>query len=330
MNKLVECVPNFSEGKEKEKIALIARAIEQRKVKLLGIASDQDHNRTVITFVGEPDEVKEAAFEAIKTASHVIDMSKHKGEHPRLGATDVCPFIPIFASMNDCVQLAHELGEKVGSELMIPVYLYGEAAIIEERRLLSTIRKGEYEGLAEKLKQAEWKPDYGPAQFNPKTGVTVIGARAFLIAFNVNLNTNDVNIAKKIAGKIRESGVIIDGKRVHGSLKCVQALGVMLKDIDAAQVTMNLSNYTITGLDKAFEEVKHEAKNLEYEVTGSEIVGLVPKAALVEAGKRWAEKDGANQSGEEVLIQEAVNRLKLGKSKQFDINTQVLEYVLGD
>jgi len=329
MGNLIECVPNFSEGRDSKKIAQIVKAIEQRSVKLLEVEPDKDYNRTVVTFAGGAEEVKEAAFEAIKAASELIDMSKHKGQHPRLGATDVCPFIPISARMEDCVRLAKELGKRVGKELGIPVYLYGEAATVEERKELSHIRKGEYEGLKAKLNQEEWKPDYGPAEFNSRTGAVTIGARPFLIAFNVNLNTNDIKLANDIASRVRESGRVVDGERVPGSLKCVKALGVLLKDHGLAQVSMNLTNYKVTGLHKAFDEVRREAEHLGYGVTSSEIVGLVPKEALVEAGRYWAEKRRTVQLSEAELIQEAVAQLGLHQLNPFDPEKKVLEYSLG-
>jgi len=329
MKKIVECVPNFSEGKDQEKITKIINSIQMRNVKLCGVASDPAHNRTVVTFAGEPDEVKEAAFGAIKTAAEVIDMSLHVGQHPRIGATDVCPFVPISTSMQECVQIARELGERVGRELEIPVFLYGEAAVTEERKLLSSIRKGEYEGLNAKLALPEWKPDYGPTRFNPTSGVSVIGARPFLVAFNINLNTGDVIVSKKIAAKIRESGTMIEGKRVPGTLKTVQALGVFIKERNCAQVTMNLNNYNITGLYEAFEEVQREAKRLGYEIMDAEIIGVVPKAALVEAGRRWTKKDFGRELSEVSLIEMAVKELKLRESYGADFRSIVLEYILG-
>lgn len=328
MKKLVECVPNFSEGRNKKVIARIAATIEQGPVELLGVESDKDYNRTVITFAGEPGEVKAAAFEAIKMATQLIDMSEHSGQHPRIGATDVCPFVPITASMEDCIWLANELGKKVGEELKIPVYLYGESAILLERRELSFIRKGEYEGLKAKLKRHEWKPDYGPAKFNAKTGALVIGARHFLIAFNINLSTNDISIAHQIARRVRESGRIVGGKRVTGSLKYVKAMGVLLEDHDLAQVSMNLTNYKVTGLHKAFDEISKEAKSLDCEVTGSQIVGLVPEEALVEAGRHSARKRGVVTDDKARLIEEAINRLGLSQLGKFEPKRRVVEYLL--
>ncbi|MDO8140046.1 MAG: glutamate formimidoyltransferase, partial [Candidatus Brocadiales bacterium] len=287
MNKIIECVPNFSEGRDAQKIAQIAGEIEKVKdVKLLNVESDADYNRTVVTFAGKPEAVKDAAFYAIETAAEVIDMSHHKGAHPRIGATDVCPFVPVSnVTMDECVQIARQLGKEVGEWFGIPVYLYAEAAIIPERCVLSDIRKGEYEGLPEKLKDEKWQPDYGPKEFNDnvkRTGATVIGAREFLIAYNVNLDTQDIQIANKISGIVRTSGVIQINEngekvRVPGLLKHVQAMGVYLKEHNITQVSMNLQNYKVTPPHVAFEEVKKQAEKFGVRVTGSEVVGLIPK-----------------------------------------------------
>ena len=339
MAKIVECVPNFSEGRDIRTINAIAGAISNvQGVKFISAEPDKDYNRTVVTFVGLPSAVAEAAFKATKKAAEMIDMTAHKGEHPRLGATDVVPFVPVSgATMANCVSLAHEFGKRVGEELGIPVYLYEEAATSPERRNLSTIRKGEYEGLAEKLQDPKWKPDYGPATFNPRSGATVAGARMFLIAYNVNLNTDDTKVANEIALRIRESGRIkkdaggnpvLDEKgrkvSVPGSLKAVKAMGVLLEAHKIAQVSINLLNYHITPPHIAFEEVKKEAATLGVEVTGSEIVGLTPLEALVMAGKFY----DSNNENKEKLVPIAIERLGLSQIERFDPQKKIIEHQL--
>ena len=334
MNKIIECVPNFSEGRDSGKIAKVAGEIEKVKdVTLLNVESDADYNRTVVTFAGKPEAVKDAAFYAIEMAAEVIDMSRHKGAHPRIGATDVCPFIPVSnATMDECVQIARMLGKEVGGWLGIPVYLYGEAAIIPERHILPDIRKGEYEGLPEKLKDEKWRPDYGPAEFNEnvrRTGATVIGAREFLIAYNVNLDTQDIQIANKISGIVRESGIVkVNEKgekvRIPGLLKYVQAMGVYLKEHNITQVSMNLQNYKVTPPHVAFEEVKKQAGKFGVHVTGSEVVGLIPKEALLSAGCFYTK-----ELSEKQLIAAAVERLGLSQLNKFIPEKKVIEYMLG-
>ena len=333
MNKIIECIPNFSEGKDARKIAKISGEIEKIKdVKLLNVESDVDYNRTVITFAGKPEAVKDAAFYAIEMAAEVIDMSHHKGAHPRIGATDVCPFVPVSnVTMDECVQIARSLGKEVGEWLGIPVYLYGEAAIIPERYVLPDIRKGEYEGLHEKFKDEKWMPDYGPIKFNDnvkRTGATVIGAREFLIAYNVNLETKDIQIANKISGIVRTSGVVqINEKgekvRVPGLLKSVQAMGVYLKEYNIAQVSMNLLNYKVTPPHMAFKEVRKQAGMLGVQVKGSEIVGLVPKDALLSAGHFYS-----RESSEEGLVAAAGGGLGLSQLNKFIPEKKVIEYLL--
>lgn len=333
MDKIIECVPNFSEGRDAKKITSIVSEIEKVKgVKLLNVESDADYNRTVVTFAGKPESVKEAAFHAIGMAAEVIDMSRHEGAHPRIGATDVCPFVPVAnVTMDECVQIARTLGNEVGERLGIPVYLYGEAAIRPERRLLPDIRKGEYEGLPERFKGEKWRPDYGPAEFNDsvkRTGATVIGAREFLIAYNVNLDTQDVRIANRIAGIIRASGVVkVNEKgekiRIPGLLRFVQAMGVYLKEHNITQVSMNLLNYKITPPHEAFEEVKRQAGVLGVRVTGSEVVGLIPKEALLAAGRFYSK-----ELSEERLIAVAVEKLGLSQFNKFIPGKKVIEYAL--
>ncbi|MGR3309248.1 MAG: glutamate formimidoyltransferase [Candidatus Brocadiales bacterium] len=324
MQSIVECVPNFSEGRDANTINQIKGAIEGvADVKLLNVEPDWDYNRTVITFAGTPEGVKDAAFKAIARATELIDMSTQKGEHPRIGATDVCPFVPISnVTMDDCAALADGLGADVGSKLGIPVYLYAEAARTAERSDLSNIRKGEYEGLREKLSLKDWKPDYGPTVFNEtvkRSGATVIGARNFLIAYNVNLDTKDVSIANRIAGIIRESG----RKGIHGLLKCVKAMGVGLEKYGITQVSMNLTNFNVTPIHIAYNVVKEQASQLGVKVTGSEIVGLVPKQALIDAGKFYL-KDGS----EVELLRGAISNLGLSQLAEFIPNKKIIEFLI--
>jgi len=339
MRKIVECVPNFSDGRNPQVINAIAGAISAvRGVKFISAEPDKDYNRAVVTFIGEPESVVEAAFRATQTASELIDMSQHTGEHPRIGATDVVPFVPVSGvTMEDCVALALAFGKRVGEELQIPVYLYEAAASRPERTNLSDIRKGEYEGLAEKLKNPEWRPDFGPVVFNKRSGATVTGARMFLIAYNVNLNTNDVKIANEIALRIRESGRVkkdekgnhvldAQGKKITipGSLKAVKAMGVLLEAHNIAQVSINLVNYHTTPPHVAFEEVKKQAATIGVKVTGSEIVGLTPKEALLMAGKYYAPR----QTTENALLDQAIESLGLSQLEPFVIEKKVIEFQL--
>lgn len=345
MEKIVECVPNFSEGRDRQIIdAIAAEIVAVDRVKLLGVDPDKDYNRTVVTFVGEPQAVVQAAFAATQRAAQLIDMTKHKGEHPRFGATDVVPFIPVSgATMQECVQLAHQFSRQVGEKLGIPVYLYEEAATRPERRNLATVRKGEYEGLAEKLKDPQWKPDYGPETFNAKSGATIAGARVFLIAYNVNLDTNDVKIAQAIAQNIRESGRVLKdekgqtirdetgkAKRVPGTLKAVKGMGVLLEEHDIAQVSINLVNYRVTPPHVAFEEVKKEGAKLGVEVTGSEIVGLTPLEALLMAARHHLTSQGQSvDRSERELVAVAVDYLGLSQLQTFDPDQKVIEFQIG-
>ncbi len=329
--KIIECVPNFSEGRDADIIDKIASAVQStRSVKLLNVEPDRDYNRTVITFAGEPSYVKEAAFKAISTASELIDMSRQKGEHPRIGATDVCPIIPVAnVTKAECVKLSNELGEDVGKKLGIPVYLYEDSARSAERRNLENIRKGEYEGLEQKLKN--WIPDYGPTEYSDKvrkSGATVIGSRFFLIAYNVNLNTMDVSIANKIAKKVRESGsMVIDEagvkKRVPGLLKYVKAIGVELNEYNITQVSLNLTNYKETSMHKVFETIKAQAREYGVEATGSEVIGLVPKESLAEAGAFYTD----NSSGDN-LIEAAMEHLGLSQLNTFKPERKIIENLL--
>ncbi len=340
--KLVECVPNFSEGRNREKISAITKEIESTpQVNLLDVDPGESTNRTVVTFIGSPEGVKEAAFKAIKKAAEVLDMSKHKGAHSRIGATDVCPFVPVSGvTMEDCIQLAHELGERVAKELGIPVYLYEEAAQKPERRNLANIRTGEYEGLSEKLKDPEWAPDYGKPVFNPKAGATVIGAREFLIAYNINLNTRDRRLAHEIALNLRERGrakrdrdgdIVRDAEgkaiKIPGKFKAVKAVGWYIEDYEIAQISINFINYKITPPHVVFDETIKEAEKIGLRVTGSELVGLIPKEALLMAGRHYLTKQGKSPGlPQEDLIKIAVSSLGLDDVAPFDPQKKIIEY----
>ncbi|MFQ6092211.1 MAG: glutamate formimidoyltransferase [bacterium] len=342
MAKLVECVPNFSEGRDKSVIDAIAGAIRSvNDVKLLDVDPGEDTNRTVVTFIGSPEGVVEAAFQAIKKAAELIDMSQHRGAHARLGATDVCPFVPVSGvTMEDCVALANELGQRVGEELSIPVYLYEEAAREPDRKNLATIRQGEYEGLPEKMADPHWKPDFGPAAFNPRSGATVIGAREFLIAYNVNLNTRDRRLAHDIALTIREAGrakrdgagkIIRDEKgkavKIPGKLRACKAVGWYIDEYRLAQISINLVNYKVTPPHVAFEAIREEARVRGLRVTGSELVGLIPKEAMLMAGRYYLQRQGKSAGvPEEELIRVAAHSLGLAEVSPFDPRQKIIEY----
>jgi glutamate formiminotransferase/formiminotetrahydrofolate cyclodeaminase len=340
--KLVECVPNFSEGRDLVKINTITKEIETTpKVKLLDVDPGESTNRTVVTFIGTPEAAKEAAFKSIKKAAEVLDMSKHSGAHSRIGATDVCPFVPVTGvTMEDCIRLAHELGERVGQELGIPVYLYEEAAQKPVRKNLATIRVGQYEGLEEKLKDPEWAPDYGEPVFNAKAGATVIGAREFLIAYNINLNTRDHALARHIAFNLRESGRAkrdADGKIIRdkngkaitipGKFKEIKAVGWYVDDYGIAQISINFTNYKISPPHLVFDEAIKEAELIWLSVTVSELVGLIPKEAMLMAGRYYLEKQGSSPGvPEEELIRTAVLSLGLSDVAPFDPQKKIIEY----
>lgn len=275
MARIIQCVPNFSEGRNKELIEKIVEEIRViEEVKLLDYSMDKDHNRTVVTFIGEPEKVILAAFNACKAASELIDMRKHTGEHPRMGATDVIPLIPISdVTMEECVAFSETLGKRIGEELNIPVYLYEKSAKTLKRENLADIRRGQYEGMAAKIKEEEWKPDFGPTELNVKSGVTAIGARMPLVAFNVNLDSKDINIAKKIAKAVRANG---------GGFKYCKALGIEIKERNIVQVTMNMVDYTKTPLFRVFDAIEREARRYGVNVIGSEIIGLLPMEAMID------------------------------------------------
>jgi glutamate formiminotransferase/formiminotetrahydrofolate cyclodeaminase len=347
MKKLIECVPNFSEGNDQKIIETIAESIRSVDgVELLNIDPGKATNRTVMTFVGEPEKVVEAAFQAIKTAGELIDMRKHKGEHPRMGATDVCPFIPLSGiTMEETAEFARKLARRVGEELKIPVYLYEEAQSNKERKNLSLIRAGEYEGFFKKIKLPEWKPDFGPDEMDAKRGATVIGARDFLIAFNVNLNTTSVRRANSVAFDVREAGRVmregdpITGKIVYnpdgtpkiipGSLKHVKAIGWYIEEYGIAQVSMNLTNIRETPLHIAFDEVCKKATERGLRVTGSELVGLIPLQCLLDAGKYFLRKQRRSVGvPEKELIKIAVKSLGLDELKPFKPEERIIEYLI--
>lgn len=292
MAKIVQCVPNFSEGRNKEVIEKILDEIRRVEgTKLLDYSPDKDHNRCVVTFIGTPEAVSEAAFNACKVASELIDMTKHSGEHPRMGATDVIPFIPISeVSMEDCIEMSKDLGKRIGEELNISVYLYEGSASAPHRENLAKVRKGQYEGMKEKLKEDIWAPDYGPCELNEKCGVTAVGARMPLVAFNVNLDTNNLDVAKNIAKAIRGSS---------GGFKYCKALGIEIKERDIVQVTMNMVDYTKTSLFRVFDTIKNEADRYGVNILGSEIIGLVPTAALINTADYYLKLE--NFSHEQLL-----------------------------
>jgi len=344
MQKLIECVPNFSEGRDLDTIRQISDAIESVDgVSLLDVDPGASTNRTVVTFVGNPEAAVEAAFRGIKKAAELIDMRKHKGEHPRMGATDVCPFIPVSnVSWEEAIACANKLGKRVGEELKIPVYLYEKAAKDKSRSNLSIIRAGEYEGFFEKIKQPEWKPDFGPAVFNEKSGATVIGVRDFLVAYNVNLNTKSVRRATSVAFDVREQGrvktedgtpsgkPILDSNgeavRIPGMLKHVKAIGWFVKEYGIAQVSINLTNIEETPLHVAFDACIESAAGRGLRVTGSEIVGMVPKKCLVDAGRYFLRKQRWSEgASEEELIDIAIRSMGLSELRPFDPKEKVIE-----
>lgn len=332
--KIVECIPNISEGKDLKKInAITEEAKNTPGAYLLDVYTGNTTNRTVLTLAGDPESIKEAIYKIFKKASELIDMRNHKGVHPRIGALDVCPFIPFRnITMEECIVMARDVGKKVSEELRIPIYLYGESATVEKRKDLSNIRKGNYEGLKEKLKNPEWTPDFGEAKFNEKAGASVIGARDFLIAFNINLDTKEKNIANTIAKKVRESGTVRTDEtgrevRIPGTLKGVKAIGWYIEELGCVQVSANLTDSRITPLYRFFEEVKREAKKFGVEVTGSELVGLIPEEALLETGKFYIfNKLLSEKSSKNGIIDAAISGLGLSEVNEFKPEERILEY----
>ncbi len=342
MKEIIECVPNFSEGRDQNVIRTITAAIENVEgVKLLDVDPGADTNRTVVTFVGDRQSVIAGAFAGIAKAAELIDMRRHSGAHPRLGATDVCPLVPVSGiSVEECITLSHQLAKRIAEELHIPVYLYEKSAQKPERADLANIRAGEYEGLAEKLRDPDWQPDYGAPEFNAKSGATVVGVREFLIAYNVNLNTRDRKLANDIALTIREKGRIKrdkngeiiraeNGEPVYepGLLKNIKAVGWYIDEYKMAQVSINLTNYTITPPHVVFEEIRRLAAAKGLRVTGSELVGLIPKEAILMAGRFYLRQQGKSEGApESELIRLAVHSLGLNEIAPFDPAKKIIEY----
>ena len=354
MQQLIECVPNFSEGNDQNKINNIVNKINSVDgITILDIDSGKDTNRTVVTFVGKPDSVIDAAFEGIKEASQLIDMSSHTGTHPRIGATDVCPLIPIKGiSMDECVKYSHQLAERVGTQLKIPVFLYENSAKNPDRKNLAVIRDGEYEGLKKKLNDKQWKPDFGPAEFNAFSGATVIGCREFLIAYNINLNTKDKRLATDIAFEIREQGRskriknpessnLLDGEivrnndgspvKVPGMFKDVKAIGWYVSEYNRAQISINFINYKVSSIHDVFDTVCKLAEERGVRVTGSELVGLIPMDAVLLAGKHYLTKQNRTMGvSEKDIIECAVQSLGLDDVSKFDPNEKIIENSIDD
>lgn len=343
MERVVECVPNFSDGRDKGVINDITSSISACGATVLDVDMGAAANRTVVTLAGEPEAVENAAFEAIRTAAERIDMSAHSGEHPRMGATDVCPFVPVAGvSMADCVQIARRVGERVARELGIPVYLYSEAAASPSRRSLATIRQGEYEGLARKLEDPEWIPDFGETRFNAKSGATVIGAREFLIAYNINLNTRDRQKAMRVAVRLREQGGLArspDGEplrnpagaalKIPGLFGDIRAVGWVIEEYGIAQVSINVLSFRKTPLHLLYEEAGKLAGQIGVSVTGSELVGLIPEAALLDSGRFYLDRQGLSPGvPRKELVHVAARSLGLGDVKAFDPSGKIIEYRL--
>jgi glutamate formiminotransferase/formiminotetrahydrofolate cyclodeaminase len=331
MPALIECVPNFSEGRDLEVIRKITARIESVEgATLLHVDPGKATHRTVVTFAGAPTAVVEAAFRAIATAAETIDMRRHRGEHPRMGATDVCPLVPISGiSLEETAELARQLGERVGRELGIPVYLYEASQPDPARKNLSVIRSGEYEGLPKKLADSAWKPDFGPAEVNLRSGATVIGARDFLVAFNVNLNTTSTRRANAVAFDVRESGRGEPPRNIPGTLKAVKAIGWYIEEYGIAQVSMNLTDLRVTPLHVAFDETCRAAEARGLRVTGSELVGLIPLASMLEAGRHFLRKQQRSIGvSERELIRIAVRSLGLADLTPFDPAQRIIEYRL--
>jgi glutamate formiminotransferase/formiminotetrahydrofolate cyclodeaminase len=345
--RLIECIPNFSEGRDMELIDRITdQILSVDGVQLLNVDPGKDANRTVVTFAGDPDEVCEAAFRAVRKASEIIDMSKHHGTHPRIGATDVCPLVPVSGiSMEETVQYARKLAGRIGNELQIPVYCYEYAAFEAKRRNLASCRAGEYEGLVKKIADPAWRPDFGPAVFNSRSGATIVGARDYLVAYNVNLNTGSVNIAREIAMAVREKGrplregdphtgkIVKDDSgnpvMIPGSLKYVKAIGWYIEEYGFAQVSMNLTNIAVTPVHIAFGEVSEKAAVHGIRVTGSELIGMVPLKTMLEAGRFFRAKEKLSPDvPDEELINTAVISMGLSELKEFIPEARIIEYAI--
>ncbi len=326
MEKIIECVPNFSEGRNKDTINAIAKSIKETPgCSLLDVDPGKSTNRTVITFVGSPDAVIEGALNSAKIARKLIDMSKHKGEHHRMGAMDVCPFIPVAnVTMEECVKVSKEFGKRAAQEIGIPIYLYEESSNVEYRKKLPQIREGQYEAIKERIVTKEWKPDFGPAEFIPEWGATVTGARFFLIAYNVNLLSTP-NQAHRIALDLREKG---RGDDSPGKLKEVKGMGWYVDDYNLAQVTVNLNNYLVTPPHILFEEVKKEAANLKIGVAGSEMVGLVPLEAMLLAAEYYIKKEDLFIIDQDQKIRLAIERLGLNSVAPFNPEEKIIEYIV--
>ena len=338
MRQIIECVPNFSEGRNMKVIDSIADSIEEAGgVKVLNIDPGAATNRTVITFAGSPESVVEAAFQAVKKAGELIDMRLHHGAHPRLGATDVLPLVPVSGiTVEECAELARKLAERIYTELGIPCYCYEAAAFKPERKNLAVCRAGEYEALPERMKDHVRRPDFGPGEFTERaaqTGATNVGARDFLIAVNFNLNTTSVSDANAIAFEVREKGrpVTVDGKTVMipGTLKGCKAIGWFIEEYGIAQVSMNITDINTTPLHVAFNEVCRAAKERGLQVTGTEIIGLIPKTSLIEAGCHFLEKSSSDVPEEEIM-KAAIKSMGLDDLRPFNINEKVVEFLIDD
>jgi len=352
MEKLIECVPNFSEGKDLDKINnIVSKMSSIGQVTILDVDSGVDTNRTVVTMVGPPNAIADAIFKGIKCASEILDMSGHVGTHPRMGATDVCPFIPISGVTDDeCIEISKQVGERVGKELDIPVYLYEKSATDPKRKKLPDIRKGEYEGLAEKLTDPEWKPDYGPAKVHLKAGTTIMGCRDFLIAYNINLNTRDARIATDIAFELREAGRskripnpksrnLLDGEivrhddgrpvKVPGMFKDVKGMGWYVEDFNRAQISINFNNYKLSTIHDVFDEACRLAAMRGVRVTGSELVGLIPLDAILMAGTHYLKKQNRSIGvPTKDIIECAIQSLGLNDVTLFDANEKIIDYAV--
>ncbi|MCW5822667.1 MAG: glutamate formimidoyltransferase [Cyanobacteria bacterium TGS_CYA1] len=324
---LIECVPNFSEGRNKHTLGEIKKALTlNSKVHLLGSESGESVNRSVLTFVGEPEAVIKSAYEAISVASKLIDMQVHQGVHPRMGACDVCPLIPLDQnpqSMEICINASYKLAKMVGENLGIPVYLYGESASHQDRRELASLRRGGYEGLLSKMQDEKYAPDFGPSVFNARSGATVIGARAILVAYNISLNTTSLSIAEQIAKQLR-----LARNSNENELKAVKAMGWVIDDHDfkCAQISMNLMDYQTTGMYEVFQKVKREAKALGVDVTGSEVVGLVPLACLLDVGRKISRSYQGGSQDE--LVKKAIDFLGLNLHYPFEPEAKILDFAL--